>query len=89
MNISDLTEDQKDKINSALNGTSQFRWSAVDEVLGVEDSEELFDCETDVMDACDLEYCERCGWIFSRNDGYGESDDDFVVCYECGDKDDD
>lgn len=89
MKVSDLTEDQKNKINSALKGCSQFRWAAVDEALGVEDSEYLFNDETEVMDACDLEYCETCGWIFSRTDGYGESSDDAIVCYDCGEKDDD
>lgn len=89
MNLSDLTEEQKDKINSALNGCSNFSWSAVDEALGIEDTEELFDNDAEVMDACDLEYCEICGWIFSRNDGCGESSENMVVCYECGDKDDD
>ena len=89
MNINDLTEDQKDKINSALNGCSSFSWTTVSHILEVEDAEDHFDCEADVMDACDLEYCEICGCLFSRNDGWGENSDDLVVCPKCGEEEED
>lgn len=89
MDISSLTEIQKDAINAALNGTSQFSWTVVSGILDVEDAEDFFNDEAEVMDACDLEYCERCGWIFTRNDGYGEAEDDLIVCPDCGDKEED
>ena len=83
-----LTDTQKNEINAALQGTSSFCWRTVNELLGVEDAEELFLCgDADIMSECDLEYCEECGWIFSTQDGYGESDSDDLLCSECGMKD--
>ena len=84
-----LTEDHKNEINEALHGMSSFCWRTVNEILGVEDAEELFLCgDADIMSECDLEYCEECGWIFSTKDGYGESENDDILCSECSEKED-
>lgn len=82
MRPEDLTDEQKDKIHDRLTGTMKFDWNVVSDVLGVEDTEELFYDETEVMAVCGLEYCEVCEWIFSADD-CGDHPEFEFVCPSC------
>lgn len=84
----ELTDDQKNEIHDRMVGTIKFDFGIVDDVLGIEDSEDYFDSEAEVMDMCDLEYCEVCEWVMSRNECGDHPDLDFV-CKGCEVLDDD
>jgi hypothetical protein len=69
-------------------GTIKFDWDIVSNVLEVEDAEDWFDDEAEIMDVCELEYCEVCEWIMSRNDCGDHPTLDFV-CTSCEVRDND
>lgn len=81
MQLKDLTEEQKNQIHDQMVGTSKFDWGIVNEVLELDDASDFFD-DCEIMDACDLEFCEMCEWVMSRNE-CGEHPDLDFVCLEC------
>lgn len=79
-----LTEEMKNKIHERYAGTAKLDLDAISDLCGVEDIEDYY-ADVEILEACDLYYCDECGWVFSELDGYGESSDDCNVCHDCGD----